>query len=142
MVANQISSDQIESLDTANQHLNRALSIVVVLEYCYRAPTQPRNGYLEVLAGVLRGELEEAQAAMEAVYSTKEQVQTKNPQQVVLKILTIEQKNAILDLASRYNAEIAWDAISVGTPGLPSNWIIFSVGPITVGISPEGDIHS
>jgi hypothetical protein len=132
--------DQIATLDTANQYLNRALSIVVVLEYCYRAPTQPRNVYLEVLASVLRGELEEAQTALEVVYSSKEQEMP--PQQAVLKILTIEQKNAILDLASRYNAEIAWDAISVGTPGLPSNWIIFSVGPITVGISPEGEIHS
>ena len=65
-----------------------------------------------------------------------------NPQQAVMNVLTTEQRTALINLASRYNKKVNWDAILVGVSGLPSDWMMCTVGPITVGISPEGEIHS
>lgn len=56
--------------------------------------------------------------------------------------LNDEQRTALIELAERYNTEINWDAILIGVSGLPSDWILYCLGPITVGISPAGEIHS
>ncbi|MBF0383905.1 MAG: hypothetical protein HQL69_23055 [Magnetococcales bacterium] len=58
-------------------------------------------------------------------------------------ILNVEQRGALQALAARYRTEIDWDSILVGgVSGLPSDWILCQVGPITVGVDPEGHIHS
>jgi hypothetical protein len=63
-------------------------------------------------------------------------------QQFIKNVLTEEQRTSLIHLASRYNEKVNWDAILVGVSGLPSDWIMCTVGPITVGISPKGKIHS
>jgi hypothetical protein len=65
-----------------------------------------------------------------------------SPQQTAKHALTTEQQTALQELAARYNAEVDWEQILVGVSDLPSDWILSSIGPITVAVSPAGDIHS
>ncbi len=65
-----------------------------------------------------------------------------SPQQIAKHALTQEQRTALQNLANRYNTTVDWEQIMVGVSGLPSDWILCSVGPITVGISPDGKISS
>ena len=56
--------------------------------------------------------------------------------------VTHDQYQALMDLASRFNTELDWSQASVGGHGLPADWVQCQVGPIVVGVSPDGDVHS
>ena len=57
-------------------------------------------------------------------------------------ILPPKQSEALESLAKRLNTEVDWNLVSIGGLGLPPDWIICKVGPIVVGVSPNGKIHS
>ena len=55
--------------------------------------------------------------------------------------MTEAQKDAIRKLCSRYNVPFV-EAVYNPTFDLPDNWVAGWVGPIYIGCSPEGGIHS
>lgn len=60
---------------------------------------------------------------------------------MTLLLFTPAQVAAILALCDRYTVRFdpeAWHT----RPDLPDGWVAGQVGPIYVGCSPEGDIHS
>jgi hypothetical protein len=60
----------------------------------------------------------------------------------VKNILPPPQRNALESLAKRYNTEVDWNQVSIGGSGLPDDFITCKVGPIVVGVSPAGEVHS
>ena len=61
----------------------------------------------------------------------------------VLKLLTVSQGEAIQSLAERFGLEeMNWSTVTMGGSGLPLDWALCQVGPIVVGVSPTGEIHS
>ena len=62
--------------------------------------------------------------------------------QPIRSMLTQEQRDALESLAHRFNTEMDWSMVVVGGSGLPADWAQCQVGPIVVGVSPTGDIHS
>jgi hypothetical protein len=60
----------------------------------------------------------------------------------IKKSLPLEQREAIELLAKRFNTELNWNQVIIGGSGLPSDWVLCQIGPIVVGVSPAGDIHS
>jgi hypothetical protein len=64
-------------------------------------------------------------------------------EEVLKSLLTSEQLEALESLASRYKTKIDFKQIYLGGAGLiPNDWILYSIGKLTVGISPQGNIHS
>lgn len=64
------------------------------------------------------------------------------PKTPVTVLLTGEQKDALRSLAARFNTEVDWSDVTIGGSGLPAGWTLCQVGPIVVGVSPGGDVHS
>ena len=62
--------------------------------------------------------------------------------QLIRSMLTQEQRDALESLAHRFNTELDWNMVTIGGSGLPEDWVQCQVGPIVVGVSPTGGIHS
>ena len=60
----------------------------------------------------------------------------------VKNLLPTEQSTALESVAKRYNTEVDWNLVSIGGSGLPEDWILCQIGPIVVGVSPAGEVHS
>jgi hypothetical protein len=60
----------------------------------------------------------------------------------VKNIIPPPQRTALESLAKRYNTEVDWNLVCIGGSDLPSDWVLCQIGPIVVGVSPSGDIHS
>ena len=60
----------------------------------------------------------------------------------VKNLLPPPQRTALESLAQRYKTEVDWNLVCIGGSGLPEDWIICQVGPIVVGVSPTGEVHS
>ena len=56
--------------------------------------------------------------------------------------LTGKQRDALRALAGRYGVAVDWGGVAVGGIGLSAGWAHCRVGPIVVGVSPGGDVHS
>ena len=57
-------------------------------------------------------------------------------------LLTRKQRGAIRSLAARFGTRVDWSGVTIGGPGLPAGWAMCRVGPIVVGVSPGGEVHS
>jgi hypothetical protein len=60
----------------------------------------------------------------------------------VKRLLPPEQRAALESVAQRFNTELNWNMVVLGGSGLPSDWVLCQIGPIVVGVSPAGDVHS
>jgi hypothetical protein len=64
-------------------------------------------------------------------------------EEVLKTLLTPEQLEALETIAKRFNTKIDLKKVYIGGAGLiPNDWIICDIGKLTVGISPQGNIHS
>ena len=64
------------------------------------------------------------------------------PERPAAALLTRKQRGAIRSLAARFGSRVDWSGVALGGAGLPEGWALCRVGPIVVGVSPEGDVHS
>ena len=64
------------------------------------------------------------------------------PETPVAARLTRKQRGAIRSLAARFGQRVDWSGVAIGGAGLPAGWALCRVGPIVVGVSPGGDVHS
>jgi hypothetical protein len=60
----------------------------------------------------------------------------------VKNMLPKEQIDALESVANRFNTKINWNLVVIGGSGLPDDWVISQIGPIVVGVSPAGEVHS
>jgi hypothetical protein len=60
----------------------------------------------------------------------------------VKEMLPPEQRAALESVAKRFNTELNWNQVVIGGSGLPSDWVLCQIGPIVVGVSPLGEVHS
>ena len=60
----------------------------------------------------------------------------------VKNLLPPEQRAALESVADRFNTELNWNQVVIGGSGLPDDWVLCQVGPIVVGVSPAGEVHS
>jgi hypothetical protein len=60
----------------------------------------------------------------------------------VKNILPPEQCAALESVANRFNTKLNWNQVVIGGSGLPKDWVLCQIGPIVVGVSPAGDVHS
>jgi hypothetical protein len=70
-----------------------------------------------------------------------EELETQVPA-LLMGLLTVRQVEVLRALADRYKTSVDWDNISLEGAGLPTGWAAGQIGPVVVGVSPEGDIHS
>ena len=64
------------------------------------------------------------------------------PETTAAGLLTRKQRAAIRNLAVRFKTKVDWSGVTIGGSGLPAGWAMCRVGPIVVGVSPGGDVHS
>ena len=57
-------------------------------------------------------------------------------------LLTKEQLGALERVSKKFNVKLDFEQIFIGGFGLPNDWIVCKVGPIIVGISQTGQVHS
>ena len=65
-----------------------------------------------------------------------------DPEAPTMGSLTGEQRDALRSLAARFGTRVDWSDVTVGGSGLPAGWALCRVGPVVVGVSPGGDVHS
>ncbi len=57
-------------------------------------------------------------------------------------LLTDEQLEALQRVSKRFNVQLDFKQIFIGGSGLPDDWIVCKIGPIVIGVSPNGEVHS
>jgi hypothetical protein len=64
-------------------------------------------------------------------------------EEVLRSLLTEQQIDALEAIAKKQNSTVDLKKVYIGGAGLiPRDWIVCSIGKLTVGISPQGNIHS
>ncbi|MBF0382424.1 MAG: hypothetical protein HQL69_15490 [Magnetococcales bacterium] len=70
-----------------------------------------------------------------------EELETQVP--AILMGLKVSQVEALRGLADRFQTTVDWDVISLGGgSGFPTGWATGQIGPLFVGVSPEGEVNS